>query len=97
MFYYQCKRCNYIAKQKIDMKRHLEKQKKCIINNNEEKDDFQLREESLVKHFMDDELKSIIKKTKLNIKITPQDVLSGNKKIVQIKLLLQDINKFFKK
>ena len=38
-----------------------------------------------------------IKKTKLNIKITPQDVLSGNKKIVQIKLLLQDINKFFKK
>ena len=66
MFYYQCKRCNYIAKQKIDMKRHLEKQKKCIINNNEEKDDFQLREESLVKHFMDDELKSIIKKTKLN-------------------------------
>jgi hypothetical protein len=48
------------------MKRHLEKQKKCILNNNVEKDDFQLREESLIKHFMDDELKSILKKTKLN-------------------------------
>ena len=31
MHYYVCKRCNYVSKQKIDMKRHLEKQKKCKI------------------------------------------------------------------
>jgi len=34
MFYYLCKRCNYLANQKVDMRRHLEKQKKCIIINN---------------------------------------------------------------
>lgn len=32
MYYYVCKRCNYVSKQKIDMKRHLEKQKKCKLN-----------------------------------------------------------------
>ena len=32
MHYYVCKRCNYVSKQKIDMKRHLEKQKKCKLN-----------------------------------------------------------------
>jgi len=34
MFYYLCKRCNHMTKQKIEMRRHLEKQKKCIIINN---------------------------------------------------------------
>ena len=32
MFYYVCKRCNYVSKQKIDMKRHLDKKKKCKLN-----------------------------------------------------------------
>jgi len=33
MSWYTCKRCEYISKQKEVMKRHLEKQKKCIIIN----------------------------------------------------------------
>ena len=32
MYYYVCKRCNYVSKQKIDMKRHLDKKKKCKLN-----------------------------------------------------------------
>jgi hypothetical protein len=49
MFYFQCKRCEYISKQKIDMKRHLEKNKKCIIiNNNKNKSEDQLYFESLI-------------------------------------------------
>lgn len=35
MIYYLCARCNHITKQKIEMKRHLEKRKKCEIKNNE--------------------------------------------------------------
>jgi len=66
MFYYQCKRCNYISKQKVDMKRHLERQKKCIITNETDKDDFQLCEESLVKHYINKELKSIMKINKVD-------------------------------
>ena len=31
MSYYKCHRCDYISKQKIDMKRHLDKKMKCII------------------------------------------------------------------
>jgi hypothetical protein len=33
MYYYVCKRCNYLSKQKIDMKRHLDKKKKCKLNS----------------------------------------------------------------
>ena len=33
MSYYKCHRCDYISKQKIDMKRHLDKKIKCIIKN----------------------------------------------------------------
>ena len=61
MFYYQCKRCSYISKQKIDMKRHLDRKNKCINTNKEEIDDFEFNEESLVKHYIKDELKPIIK------------------------------------
>jgi hypothetical protein len=32
MYYYVCKRCNYVSKQKIDIKRHLDKKKKCKLN-----------------------------------------------------------------
>ena len=32
MYYYVCKRCNYVSKQKIDMKRHLDKKKKCKLH-----------------------------------------------------------------
>ena len=35
MSYYKCARCGYISKQKIDMKRHLDKKVKCNIINNE--------------------------------------------------------------
>jgi len=31
MFYYQCKRCNHITNQRIEMKRHLKRKFKCVI------------------------------------------------------------------
>ena len=34
MSYYQCIRCNYIAKRNSDMKRHLERKIKCFRNIN---------------------------------------------------------------
>ena len=33
MFYYSCKRCKYFTKQKICIKRHLDKKNKCMIIN----------------------------------------------------------------
>ena len=60
MFYYQCKRCNYISKQKIDMKRHLDRKKKCIMSDNN-KNDIDFIQQSLIKHYIKDELKCIIK------------------------------------
>jgi hypothetical protein len=35
MFYYTCKRCNIMFKQKNDMRRHLEKKNICEIKNND--------------------------------------------------------------
>jgi hypothetical protein len=35
--YYKCKRCDFTSKQKNVMKKHLEKKKKCIIKNPENK------------------------------------------------------------
>lgn len=34
MYYYLCARCCHITNQKVEMKRHLDKKKKCIIKNN---------------------------------------------------------------
>jgi len=34
MYYYLCARCNHITNQKVEMKRHLDKKKKCTIKNN---------------------------------------------------------------
>ena len=49
MSYFQCKRCEYISKQKVDMKRHLDRIIKCeIINNDNNKTDAQLHFESLI-------------------------------------------------
>ena len=51
MFYYLCKRCNHMTKQKIEMRRHLDKNKKCEIKNNDNKlSDNELYESSLEKH-----------------------------------------------
>ena len=51
MFYYLCKRCNHMAKQKIEMKRHLDKNKKCdIVNKNDEYSENELYNLSLIKH-----------------------------------------------
>jgi hypothetical protein len=48
MFYYVCARCNHITKQKVEMKRHLEKVKKCCIRDKENKlSDFELFNKSL--------------------------------------------------
>ena len=33
MHYFICKGCNYLSKQKIDMKRHLNKKISCIHSN----------------------------------------------------------------
>ena len=35
MFYYTCKRCNLMFKQKNDIRRHIEKKNICEIKNNE--------------------------------------------------------------
>lgn len=53
MSYYKCARCGYIAKQKIDMKRHLDKKTKCEIINNSDNKIFttdEIYNMSLVKH-----------------------------------------------
>ena len=51
MFYYICKRCNHITNQRIEMKRHLDKLKKCvIIDLNNKLTETELYEESLIKH-----------------------------------------------
>jgi DNA polymerase elongation subunit (family B) len=47
--------------------------------------------EPKIKNKIKKEPKPKIKKSKINIKITPQDVLLGKKKVIKIKLLLQDI------
>ena len=54
MTYFKCARCEYISKQKIDMKRHLEKIKKCkILNNSDNKSESQLYFESLTPYNID--------------------------------------------
>lgn len=51
MFYYICMRCGHITNQKIEMKRHLSKNKKCvIIDKNNLLSDEELYELSLEKH-----------------------------------------------
>ena len=51
MYYYLCARCNHITNQKIEMKRHLDKKKKCFIQNiNNTLSDEELYEISLEKH-----------------------------------------------
>ena len=56
MSYFECKRCNFISKQKIDMKRHLTKKKKCNILNNNDKTEVELYDESLIKCEIDNGL-----------------------------------------
>jgi hypothetical protein len=52
MYYYLCARCSHITNQKIEMKRHLEKKKKCCINNqNNILNDEELYNISLEKHY----------------------------------------------
>ena len=48
MFYYQCKRCNHITNQKIEMKRHLKRKFKCskLLDYNES----ELYDLSMIKH-----------------------------------------------
>lgn len=53
MFYYLCKRCNHMTKQKVEMKRHLEKVKKCEIKNaNQTFSENELYNMSMEKHVM---------------------------------------------
>lgn len=60
--YYKCERCNYVCKQKIDMKRHLERKKKCkIINASDDRTEIQLYEDSLNSHNLEDGLPLNIK------------------------------------
>jgi len=51
MYYYLCKRCGHVTKQKIEMKRHLDKLKQCKIKdeNNTEYNEKELYELSLMK------------------------------------------------
>ena len=55
MSYYKCHRCDYISKQKIDMKRHLDKKIKCIIKNDNNLNETDLYNMSLIKkHYLYD-------------------------------------------
>lgn len=50
--FYLCSRCNHVTKQKIEMKRHLDKQKKCELKNvNNTLTDDELYELSLKKYY----------------------------------------------
>ena len=51
MYYYLCKRCGHVTKQKIEMKRHLDKLKQCKIKdeNNTQYNEKELYEKSLIK------------------------------------------------
>ena len=54
MYYYQCIKCNHITKQKIEMKRHLNRKFKCQnINEIEYEDDYVIFEQSLVRNKLD--------------------------------------------
>ena len=72
LYYYQCEKCNYISKQKIDMKRHLEKQKKCIVIDDicdiGDKNEEQLYNNSLIKKKMNEDF-SVVFNKKDNIKL----------------------------
>ena len=51
MFYYLCKRCSHMTKQKIEMQRHLNKNKKCEIKDpNNKYSPNELLNMSLIKH-----------------------------------------------
>ena len=53
MYYYLCKRCNHMAKQKIEMKRHLKKNNQCKIENSDNiLSDLELYNQSLIKHII---------------------------------------------
>lgn len=69
MFYYQCKRCNFISKQKNDMKRHLDKKNKCENKsvNILEKTDIELYNDSLIKIYINEELSIMNNDNKINI------------------------------
>lgn len=56
--YFKCQRCEYVSKQKINIKRHLAKVNKCIIlNNYENKSEYQLYRESLIPLNLDNKIK----------------------------------------
>ena len=64
MYYYLCARCNHITNQKIEMKRHLDKKKKCTVKN-------------INNIFTDDELynMSLEKNDKLNDKVYDKSIV----------------------
>ena len=68
MFYFKCRRCEYICKQKVDMKRHLERITKCEIVNNNNISESQLYFESLIPYKIDSGLD-------LNIEIKEKKII----------------------
>ena len=49
MFYYKCIRCNHVSKQKVEIKRHLQRKFKCDNINHVDCDDITLFNQSLIK------------------------------------------------
>jgi hypothetical protein len=69
MFYYECKRCKFVTKQKIDMQRHLQRINKCKqkwYEPKSDKTDIELDKESLTKIYMKDELGNIKRINRIN-------------------------------
>ena len=87
MYYFKCKRCDFISKQKIDMQRHLNKQKKCIIINPTAKSDNELYDESLIKEKIDNGLD-------ISIQIKDKKIICSecNKKFYNKSNLIRHIN-----
>lgn len=82
--YYKCCRCNHLTKQKNDMKKHLDKEKKCKIINITEKSEIQLYWLSLEK---------IISENKLDKSITENKIIEKVKS--EKKYICKDCNKCF--
>ena len=79
MSYYQCIRCNYIAKRNSDMKRHLERKIKCFRNINS----FKINETEIYKQSLTLKKEPLQDNTECNGNCTNIDNNSINNNVIQ--------------
>ena len=99
MYYYKCVKCNHITKQKIEMKRHLNRKFKCQnINEIESDDEYFIFEQSLIRNKLNkdqsfDKLKEESDKIKIineKVELLQSEI---NKKELENKNLLKNIQR----